>query len=55
LREAIEQAFEIDGPAIIDCAVVPTELPNFPHIEVDQAKHYVVAKIKKAMLSFVDR
>ena len=55
LRAAIEQALEIDGPAIIDCAVVPDELPNFPHIEVDQAKHYVVAKIKEAMLSFGDR
>jgi len=55
LREAIEQALKVDGPAIIDCAVVPNELPNFPHVDVGQAKHYVVAKIKEAMLSFVDR
>ena len=55
LRGAIEQALEIDGPAIIDCAVVPNEMPNFPHIEVDQAKNYAIAKIKEAMLSFVDR
>jgi pyruvate dehydrogenase (quinone) len=55
LRGAIEQALEVDGPAIIDCAVLANELPNFPHVEVDQAKHYVVAKIKEAMLSFVDR
>ena len=55
LRGVIEQALEIDGPAIIDCAVVPNEMPNFPHIEVDQVKHYAVAKFKEAMLSFVDR
>jgi pyruvate dehydrogenase (quinone) len=55
LRRAIEQALEIDGPAIIDCVVVPNEMPNFPHIEVDQVKHYAVAKFKEAMLSFVDR
>jgi pyruvate dehydrogenase (quinone) len=54
LRGAIEQALEIDGPAIIDCVVAQDELPNFPHIEVDQAKNYVVAKVKEAMLSFVD-
>jgi thiamine pyrophosphate-dependent acetolactate synthase large subunit-like protein len=53
-RRAIEQALEIDGPAIIDCVVAQDELPNFPHIEVDQAKNYVVAKVKEAMLSFVD-
>jgi pyruvate dehydrogenase (quinone) len=55
LRAVIEQALKIDGPVIIDCAVVPNELPNFPHIEVEQVKHYVVAKIKEAVLSFVDR
>ena len=46
-----------DGRNLIysDCAVVPDELPNFPHIEVDQVKHYVVAKFKEAVLSFVDR
>ena len=38
---AIEQALEMDGPAIIDCAVVPNELPNYPHIEVHQVKHYL--------------
>jgi hypothetical protein len=53
-RRAIEQALEIDGPAIIDCVVAQDELPNFPHMEVDQAKNYVVAKVKEAMLSFVD-
>jgi pyruvate dehydrogenase (quinone) len=55
LRGAIERALAADGPAIIDCAVAPNEMPNFPHVEVGQAKHYVVAKIKGAMLSFVDR
>jgi pyruvate dehydrogenase (quinone) len=54
LRGAIEQALEVDGPAIIDCAVEQNELPNFPHIQLDLAKNYAIAKVKEAMLSFVD-
>jgi pyruvate dehydrogenase (quinone) len=54
LRATIEQAFEVDGPAIIDCAVVPDEMPNFPHIEVDQAGRYAVAKIKEAWIQSSD-
>jgi hypothetical protein len=30
------QALDRSRQVIIDCAVVPDELPNFPHIEVDQ-------------------
>src|SRR4029077_7327171 len=33
---AIKQALEADGPAIVDCVVDPNELPNFPHLELDQ-------------------
>ena len=53
LRAAIEQALKVDGPAIIDCAVVPTEMPNFPHVNPEQARNFVIAKVKEAMHSFV--
>jgi pyruvate dehydrogenase (quinone) len=55
LRATIEQALATDGPAIIDCAVVPNEMPNFPHIDLDQAGHYAVAKVREAIDSFVGR
>ena len=51
----IEEALKVDGPAIIDCVVVSNEMPNFPHVQVDQAKNYAIAKVKEAMLSFVGR
>jgi thiamine pyrophosphate-dependent acetolactate synthase large subunit-like protein len=55
LRATIEQALKVDGPAIIDCAVVSDEMPNFPHIEVDQAGRYAIAKIKEVLDSVVGR
>jgi thiamine pyrophosphate-dependent acetolactate synthase large subunit-like protein len=55
LRGAIEQALEIEGPAIVDCVVVPNELPNFPHLELGTIGNYAVAKVKEAMLSFAGR
>lgn len=55
LRAAIEQAFATDGPAIIDCVVASNELPNFPHIELDQMGRYAAAKVKEVLLSFVGR
>jgi pyruvate dehydrogenase (quinone) len=55
LRGALEQALEIEGPAIVDCVVVPNELPNFPHLELEKIGNYAVAKVKEAMLSFAGR
>jgi pyruvate dehydrogenase (quinone) len=55
LRATIEQALKVDGPVIIDCAVAADEMPNFPHIEVDQAGRYAIAKIKEALDSVVGR
>ena len=55
LRGAIEQALEIEGPAIVDCVVVPNELPNFPHLDLEKIGNYAVAKVKEAMLSFAGR
>jgi thiamine pyrophosphate-dependent acetolactate synthase large subunit-like protein len=55
LRAAIEQALAIDGPVIVDCVVVPNEMPNFPHLDLDKVGNYALAKIKEAILSFAGR
>jgi pyruvate dehydrogenase (quinone) len=55
LSSAIEQALASDGPAIVDCVVVPNEMPNFPHVELDKMSNYAVAKIKEVLLSFAGR
>jgi pyruvate dehydrogenase (quinone) len=51
LRAAIEAAFAIDGPAIIDAVVVPDEVPNLPHIDVEMAGRVALAKAKEAILA----
>jgi thiamine pyrophosphate-dependent acetolactate synthase large subunit-like protein len=51
LKAAIGEAFAIDGPAIVDAAVVPDELPNLPHLELDMIGHFALAKIKEAVLA----
>ena len=55
LHAALEGAFEIDGPAIVDCVVAQDEMPNFPHLALDQVRNYAVAKVKEAILSFCGR
>jgi pyruvate dehydrogenase (quinone) len=50
LRDAIAEAFAVDGPAIVDCVVAADELPNVPHIELGLARNYAVAKVKEALL-----
>src|ERR1700688_127110 len=51
LKAAISEAFASDGPAIVDAVVAADELPNLPHIELETAGHYAVAKIKEALLA----
>jgi pyruvate dehydrogenase (quinone) len=55
LRAAIEQALAIDGPAIVDCVVVPNEMPNFPHLELEKIGNYALARVKETILSFAGR
>jgi pyruvate dehydrogenase (quinone) len=55
LHAAIGEALKVDGPAIVDCVVVPDELPNFPHIEPGQAGRYAAAKIKEAVIAVTGR
>jgi len=49
LRTALSEAFAADGPAIVDAVVAPDEMPNMPHLEMEQIGNYAVAKIKEAV------
>jgi len=51
LMAAISEALAVDGPAIVDAVVAADEMPNMPHIELEQAGHYALAKIKEAVLA----
>jgi pyruvate dehydrogenase (quinone) len=51
LKAAIHDALAVDGPAIVDAVVVGDEMPNMPHIELEQAGNYAIAKIKEAVLA----
>jgi pyruvate dehydrogenase (quinone) len=55
LHGAISEAFAVDGPAIVDCVVAADELPNIPHIELDLAAHYAIAKVKEAVIAVTGR
>jgi len=48
---AIAEALAIDGPAIVDAVVASDEMPNMPHVELEQVGHYAIAKIKEAVLA----
>jgi len=49
LSAALAEAFACEGPAIVDCVVVPDEMPNMPHVELEQVGNYALAKIKEAI------
>jgi thiamine pyrophosphate-dependent acetolactate synthase large subunit-like protein len=51
LMAAIAEALAVDGPAIVDAVVARDEMPNMPHVELEQAGHYAMAKIKEAVLA----
>jgi pyruvate dehydrogenase (quinone) len=51
LKPALSEALAVDGPAIVDAVVVADEMPNMPHVELEQVGHYAVAKIKEAVLA----
>jgi pyruvate dehydrogenase (quinone) len=55
LRGAIADAFAVDEPAIVDCVVTAGELPNIPHIELNLAAHYAIAKVKEAVIAVTER
>ncbi|WFU39103.1 thiamine pyrophosphate-binding protein [Bradyrhizobium sp. CB82] len=51
LRDVIDEALKSDCPTIVDCVVAANELPNFPHVELEQAGNYAKAKIKETILA----
>ena len=40
---------------LTDCVVAADELLNIPHIELDLARNYAVAKIKEAVIAVTGR
>ena len=51
LKAAIRDALAADGPAIVDAVVAADEMPNTPHVELEQIGNFAVAKIKEAVLA----
>jgi pyruvate dehydrogenase (quinone) len=51
LKAAISEALAADGPAIVDAVIAADEMPNMPHIELEQIGNYAKAKIKEAVLA----
>ncbi|MFZ3324356.1 MAG: thiamine pyrophosphate-dependent enzyme, partial [Methylocella sp.] len=51
LKSAINEAFAVDGPAIVDAVVVANELPNLPHLDLDMIGHFALAKVREAVLA----
>jgi thiamine pyrophosphate-dependent acetolactate synthase large subunit-like protein len=51
LKAAITEALAVDGPAIVDAVVVADEMPNMPHVELEQVGRFALAKIKEAVLA----
>src|SRR6202161_1164878 len=51
LTAAISEALAVDGPAIVDAVVASDEMPKMPHIQLEQAGTFAMAKIKEAVLA----
>jgi thiamine pyrophosphate-dependent acetolactate synthase large subunit-like protein len=51
LMSALAEAFAAEGPAIVGAVVVADELPNLPHVDVEQVGHFALAKVKEAVLA----
>lgn len=51
LKSAIRDALAVDGPAIVNAVVAADEMPNMPHVELEQVGNYAMAKIKEAVLA----
>ena len=52
LHDAIREALNANGPAIVDCVVSADELPNLPHIDLERIENFAKAKIKETILAF---
>lgn len=48
---ALTAAFAIEGPAIVGAVMVADEMPNLPHVNLEQVGHFALAKVKEAVLA----
>jgi pyruvate dehydrogenase (quinone) len=51
VKAAINEAFKVEGPAIVDAVVAADEMPNVPHINLETVGHFAMAKIREAVLA----
>jgi pyruvate dehydrogenase (quinone) len=51
LKAALSEALAVEGPAIVDAVVPADEMPNMPHIELEQVGNFALAKMKEAVLA----
>jgi thiamine pyrophosphate-dependent acetolactate synthase large subunit-like protein len=51
LKGALNEAFAIESPAIVDAVVAANELPNLPHLELEMVGKVALAKAKEALLA----
>jgi thiamine pyrophosphate-dependent acetolactate synthase large subunit-like protein len=51
LHAEINEALQVDGPAIVDCVVAADEMPNLPHVDLKMVGRYAAAKIREALLA----
>jgi thiamine pyrophosphate-dependent acetolactate synthase large subunit-like protein len=51
LKKAISDALAVEGPAIIDATVAANELPNLPHLDLEQIGRVAFARVREAVLA----
>jgi thiamine pyrophosphate-dependent acetolactate synthase large subunit-like protein len=51
LAAILREAFACEGPTIVDCVVAADEMPNMPHVELEQIGNYALAKAKEAIFA----
>ena len=49
LESTLIEAFACPGPAIVACSIAGDEMPNLPHVELEQISGYAIAKVKAAI------
>jgi pyruvate dehydrogenase (quinone) len=55
LDAELNEAFSVDGPAIVDAVVAADEMPNLPHVSLETMGQYALAKVKEAVLAVTGR
>ncbi|MDB5582335.1 MAG: pyruvate dehydrogenase [Bradyrhizobium sp.] len=53
LEATLREAFATEGPVLIDAVVAPDEIPNLPHLALEQIGNYALARVKEALLSVI--